>query len=533
MIVVAGPCTTASAHGVHEDAYSRGLTFLETRQWRPAIGAFIQSGKEGVSRDTVYYYMAEALIGEGSLDTALACNYVIDVAESSPLHLKALEQRYTIYTSLGITDEALKVFQQLPPHSRFRKPARKHRFSITVGGIGGYGGQSDWEQDIYPFNAGREPVSQSDRGGLGRLYAVSSFNYPVWGRVILEAGLKLKAVKQYDTFYDDVDVGGYIKESNILIKNISVEYSYLKDKVSEEYYSSLHSILCSWFLNYSGGLVYISTGADLSRSNISYNRYHDFWGLLYTGRSLRKGIELQVNLVSTYFSLAPYYSFYPYPLTILNVEDIDNTQTPYYTDDAYGEFINVPGYDPRISTDYPNFTEVFIPYSDTMNFSASLSREYININPSIGISINKFGLIWKSVISGQLDIYPEMYHWFSSNTLQSDILSSNYSQDGSLWLARNRGDGQLYSINELNYPGPVLSSTFSAVPITFEKNEVYRRDWGGGFLFLIQKNMPRWGELSLSVNVKRIWSTLGRQAPVDIPKWEIMASLGYRKVFKI
>ena len=68
-----------------------------------------------------------------------------------------------------------------------------------------------------------------------------------------------------------------------------------------------------------------------------------------------------------------------------------------------------------------------------------------------------------SVISGQLDIYPEMYHWFSSNTLQSDILSSNYSQDGSLWLARNKKC--IHSLKYLLFSTTQLSSIFLCIMI--------------------------------------------------------------------
>jgi hypothetical protein len=93
------PSSGAAFWQQSRDAAQRGEIDTAMLYLKKAFG-------QGLSDDSLYFLWSEIYIAKGELDTALALNYAAKPDSAGDLARQILEQRYSIFSSLGWKSEA-------------------------------------------------------------------------------------------------------------------------------------------------------------------------------------------------------------------------------------------------------------------------------------------------------------------------------------------------------------------------------------------------------------------------------------------
>ena len=155
---------------VWKTPFQEGQAHLKNNQPQKAVESFLQAFSNGSNKDSVYYFLSEAMIYKNVYDTALAFNLAITIPEEFEFKKHTLRQRYKIYLSLKLFEDAEKTYDSLASLERGLKswvPAFRASFSS------GYVKEDERTQKNFPFPGNMRSSNFRDKGtnNIARLKA--------------------------------------------------------------------------------------------------------------------------------------------------------------------------------------------------------------------------------------------------------------------------------------------------------------------------------------------------------------------------
>lgn len=451
---------------------------------------------KGIAEDSLYYLWAEIYLNRGVIDTALVLNLSIKPGGGSTIRKLTYEQRYLIYTTLGWKKEA--------------EAALDSTMQSTVSGPLGWlipecalylSGGGYFENNVvdrkYPYPASEGTMETLKNGSaLGALrleWKVSALK-----KQQLNVGTRLRysssrfslaARTAHQNDSADAAVGGYIKYglfSNALSFTymISRKRDFL-DEQSVVHLASLRYALLGkkWLGSVEGGYQYDTNDKEhygylLGWGDRLVGKSDDFSGELFFS-----GVRAAPYLIADIFG-------------VVNVKD--NVR---YTDTVRQGVLKFTG------TPLVFFTQIPVSY---LNAATMVRWEHktdtrFSFGGGAGYSATR---------------YTQHYKWYY-------LLNSKPSGSMGDGFALNVVDGKYYVIESANLSGGVK---LSPDPVHFEFVSKERIDQTITMNLFFKRSFEAFGDGTVDLNVRRNFSTLMKDAPVDIQQWygELLFSWFFR-----
>lgn len=125
------------------ESLKKGEVFLKNQNPDSAIQLFNKAYKQGLSRDSLFYFWSKAFLQKGVLDSALMMHYMITDSLNDRFRINYLLQGYSIFSRLEWEKDVKKVLDTI--HSL---PQYRARLFLPDFGIGVMGGFNMYRQVI-------------------------------------------------------------------------------------------------------------------------------------------------------------------------------------------------------------------------------------------------------------------------------------------------------------------------------------------------------------------------------------------------
>jgi|GEM_PF-3593603 len=480
------------------DLLKKSSIFLNNDNYDSASFYLDQARNYGLSKDSFFFRYSEIYCQKGVFDTALAFNYAIKVSQSGTLYRSKFEQRYMIYSMLGLKSEAQKAIDSI---GNSITPVKKKKSfylpQITAGLDGNYSTSNILTSDNY-YDFANHKMSDYKENELGLNFNCS---------IKLDLPWPENRFFSIGTGYKNWQSSGQTKISsdslahawNVFAQinnfhSFTFNYTFSREKNLSQFFLSSNSLSISWL-----------------KSN---NDFSSFGGFSFTGK-----ISLSDSRI--YNQLYSLYSFYEWPLTRLFSPFINLIAYYYIIDRSIisqtVNQINITGdlNDPiflksnfdtikkpsppvtmQNKLDYRN--QKIANFEPFLIVTKKLPNSTFTLAPAIDNSFPLFNkIILKTSIGYTFTCYTDYYEW---------IVVTDY-------LAYHVDDSLLYRIDEpMDYNGGLDQE-----PI----NMIKKRRIDNTISFALSLARPIWkvGDFLIEGSVEKTFSNMSDYAPADIPDW--------------
>jgi hypothetical protein len=464
----------------------------------------------GMSRDSLYFFLAEAAFAHSAFDTAMAFNLAIGTPAGGNLRETVLDQRFRIYLKAGLEKDAAAVADSMAekPQARAR---RDHELNVRFST--GYYREDDYPATHYPFG--------SDLGGL-RIEGAQFRNraqliWPLFqsGRVPWSGGVEYDLIKSYAKDSLDYRAGLLLKADNLLIDSLSTAVSAEIGNVTGTGLVSSYKFESS-FLSFSQRTItMIQGGVESEWTDAWRNRFTGFWISFYRDHSPAKGRGFNYSLSLSGIAVDPIRE--TALQKVMYVDDVTKGVPTHYRDSAFQD--SLP----------PNSISTFAQYTSNtgLNTSSTVSPQgFVTVLPNLGYAFPlPFSLSAEIGTHYVITLFPQPYAW-SRAPLPEGFADASGDFRG---LALNRADGKRYAALLVRENGGFREG-YGSAPL--QNVERVRIDQQAGVDVSFRRRLARFGALALDGTVKRNWSTVSGIAPIWIPEWDFGAALKWSKGWK-
>ncbi len=518
--------TTSAAFHV-----GRARRLIDIKDYDGALVCFSRAYLAGMSKDSMCYFYAEAFLGKGALDTALAFNFGIKAAKNPGLVVVALKQRAEIYTALGWKKDAAQVIDSL---KTFLEDLRPFYIPGIVARLGAdYTNRRERQQPWYPY---QDPVADTIyRGpGIGGDVA-ATWSIPAGKLFLLRVGVNGSETSKYyrsTNSADSVNVSaGLIAGLQHKKSRLSLDYGIARsvDYIGE--YLTQNTLALSMPVFGKLWQTYVSAGYMLELEAGNRTRSQTYWLLAYFTHPRPSGDALSLSIRgSGYFAppLVTSESFHVMYVDNVNGSPVHhfaiNSQTQSPTSDT------ITGYYMQLPQSYESNSIVKTGaalFSIPQNFV--FTQNQMSISPLVEYKQPLIlGLNADIGVQATVSYFPDKYLWATFNVGQTMLDTAPHDANMNYYLAFNEADGKYYWVKDLSnatsgeqYVGPVEAGR------QYQKRRVDAEI--SGFMSV---SRPVWklGTVSLRFDCTKTYSTLRSErflwwrvsdvdAPFPIPDW--------------
>lgn len=486
-----------------------GMRDLQETRYDGALDHFMKAYAQGMSEDSLCYFLAETAFRKSAYDTAMAFNLTIPTPAAGAFRKQILMQRYRLYVQTGLHGDALMLADSIPLKTRPGREKGSHK-SFDVRLSGGYFHEDNHAARLYPFSYDlgtfmSEGMQYKNQARL--LWPLFKAGKSPWS-----AGTEYEVVKSYAKDSLDYRIGMSLKADDLPFESASVTLSGELGKITGTGFISAYKLESSYLVFSAKAITMIQGGYETEWTGSWERRFDGFWLSYYHDRSLRTGKGFHYSVSVSGIRVDPVRDRNNQPM--MYVDDVEKPKPVHYKDATYRD--SVPS---RGIAAYLQYTTA----TSLQEITSTSPQGFIIALPVVGFS---FPLPWK--LSGDvsgiygLTVYPQGYRWTEAPT------PPQFSQAAGDFrgLALNKADGEKYAavlvrenggFSEYYGPDPAEEKTIRRIDNQLGGEIGLRRRWGG------------WGALSLEANLKRNGSTLSGTAPVWIPAWNYGAALRWSR----
>ncbi len=469
---------------------------LEAEKWDEAIAHYITASHQGLSRDSLLYFLAETSLQKGASDTALVFNLAIQPKPDSPLLPAVIGQRMKIYGGLGMNEEVTRLRDSL--QSPFRRAVKPWlpRGSARLGS--GYTSEGMLE-------ARPEGTSESlSQGPSHRMDASLEWSLGLgnFAQLEIEGGYKVFQAYYRDSLKRDLGVDMRLVR---LWERLHAGYGFRV--IGNETANPLQSRIGSQL--HRGDLSLVSpTVSGLHFANLGYERevhrngrrdHEMFWLMYYWDASISTGRGLALTLMfNGYFADPQYLDMFK----VIFVESGLSGRTTHYTSREFEDL--VPGN--RFNVAQNSLKD----YSVGENQVSTFNHYSVGIAPSYAWPL---GTKWD--LSAQIGVatfyFPKAYVWSSASPDAVPVT-----------VAFSRLEESYFRVDEAEIGG---DNPFGDSLQVFKRK---RTDVSTEFRMTFTRKLARWGALEFRSQGRYTISNFAAYAPVRIPRWEVGIGIDWR-----
>jgi hypothetical protein len=494
-----------------------------------AFAFFSQAYTQGMPKDSFFYFWAEVFLDRGAGDSAFVVNNAIVPPRDSAFRYQVLEQRYLIYSSLGWKDKANSIIDSLAS-SDLAIVKAKNRWYLPKIALYLGGGLNDVREcsRVYPFPSALEynRVWGPDyRGEIKARWWLSVGNdwtlQPSIGYLLINQGrrtLSRDSLGNTLAASMGIDWRGFCNAS----------YTWRKTSNVDQPPSFIHTFAINFFPGIGKDrMLFLYGGYSMMNSTENTNHGKMATLLAYGSANFpnKHTFSLSVTGTGQWF---PSQSI-EYPMPMLDVDDVTKAPGAVVHYEANDPSTPIPGDDPIHSLDnYRNNAWANLTYFEEFypgtNYLLTSDCDY-----ALPLPWRLTGILGVGYL---LQRYAQPYVWYSINPQKSEDYSHweyQYQID-SLWVAHNRKDGQYYLSQEPIPGSGFIADTFSTSPYDILQAKI-RTDQTISARIGISRDFGRPGNLRLTYQISKTFSTLSQEAPVKIPVWS--QNLSFRWVVNL
>jgi hypothetical protein len=470
----------------------------------------MEANRLGMSKDSLYFFLAEAAFSHSAYDTALAFNLAIGTPDKGALRESVLNQRYRIYSRAGLQSDAAAVADSLgvkpqPP------PRRGHEFNLRFSS--GYFREDDYPATLYPL--GLDLGDVRIEGAQYRNRAQLLWPLFTSGKTPWTGGVEYDLMKSYAKDSLDYRAGLMLKEDDLLIDSLSLSVSAEVGNVAGTGLVSSYKFEAS-FLSFSGkGITMIQGGVESEWTDAWENRFSGFWASFYQDRSLATGRGFNYSLSVSGIVVDPIRE--SSRQAVIFVDDIGKARPTHFRDSTFRDTLPA------------NSLATYFQYTshiDSNAFATVSPQGFLTVLPNLGYSFPlPFSLSGEIGTHYILTVFPQPYAWSLAPPP-----AGNAEAGGFRGLALNQADGKRYAALLILKDGRFQGDAYGPSPV--RRVERIRVDQQAGADVSLRRRLGRWGTLTLDGTVKRNWSTVSVIAPIWIPEWEMVAAMKWSKGWK-
>jgi hypothetical protein len=465
----------------------KSTTFLSNNQTDSAIYYLDLSRNAGLSRDSFLFQYATIYLENGVLDTALAFNYALKPQQTSPLYKQKFEQRYLIFSMLGLKNEAVKVFDSLGIVST---PVQKRTVSFPKLSLSAGETFKQAQENVSEDDSLQQTMKKSTTSGFGTDLAASikwDIPWPVRDRFTIGTSYTNTESSEQNAYKGDSLAHSW--SVFLQINNLgpfSASYTFSRDKSLSQSFASSNSFNLSLFIPDSsytkiGGF---SLNGKLTQSHAELTQQiYSLFGFFDT--KITSNYSLNANIMFLAMLIDKTYLDYTLPVSNMSGSDF------------LGNNMNIITKPVTLSNLYIRRIEQ--AQRDTTIVLLQIPNSNISISPSLDNTISVFWKLSLKVSLGySLSIYTDDYIWY-------------IPKDPDIALARDITSGKLYNITSLSIDGISID--------TRERQEFRKRRIDNALQIGITLSRPVWriGEIALGATYEKVFSNMSNYAPVSIP----------------
>ncbi|GEM_PF-3355424 len=491
----------------HEESL-QGLQALQTNRPDDAREHFMDAYRQGLSVDSLYYFLSEAALGKFAYDTAMAFNLSIRTPASEPFRQAVLVQRYKLYAQTGLAKDAAILLDSMSAKPDLPSGRRKE-FNWRMGS--GYFREDNYLAREYPF--GIDLGGFLSEGWQFRNQAELLWPLAVYRGGSLTLGVTGDGIKSYAKDSLDYRAGSLLRLRGLFSDSLAFTFSGDIGNVTGT--GPVTSCrLESSYLSFSDiGLTMIQGGYESEWGRSWERRFDGIWFSFYHDRSIRKDRGFNYSFSASAIRVNPIED--RTSLRVMYVDDVTKVKPTHYQNGDFQD--TLPGNSIATYQKYTSATGAFDAITRT-------PQGLVILIPSIGYS---FPLPWK--FTGEtggtyaFTYYPEVYSWQDAPVPGAfqELATGDFHG-----LALNRADGKRYAAVILDKNGG-FQEFYGPGPLV-QRNR-HRVDQQLGASLTLRHRLARWGTLSLEGTLKRNWSNLSEGAPLWIPDWDDGANLKWSR----
>jgi len=500
--------TQLSANGY----YITGMAAIKQKQWAQALAAFEQGH---MSTDSLYYGMAEYYSGQNSIDTALAFNYSIVAKGNKGLATLKYEQRYYLFSMLGLdkeANEALDSFIILQ-----KSNAMNFIPDLAIQSSGGYDYGTNTGARAYPMpDPGKDTIVAGPQiMTSGQL----SWDFPLFKKRVLTIG----GTGQFDNsflqnkFHADsltMNAGCFGRMQNV-VDDLSAEIEFRRNRTYDHNLTSTSVLSLSWYTTDKNW--FLMTYGMYNREMQDFSSIISQSGrvMVMAQKTLANGNSMAATVNISGYKAPADYSEETYPLRVMYVSNVSAAHPLHYTDSTFQDTV-VPKY--KDNSPYFNATD-----SESILTRLVLPKSNISVSPSLTYSVTfPFSIMVDIDLGWNFVWYSQPYTWYNFGITNDEYINSTQINKTHC-IALNHANSQYYWVKEF---GNVNSTeeTYSSIPIT--ENSKQRIDNSLSLSVSFKKTYFDCLSCTANAGFERTVSTLSKDAPVEIPQWQFTLSAG-------
>jgi hypothetical protein len=507
MIHASGFSDSALGNERFQSAALKGAQALKENKPDSAMELFMEAHRMGMSKDSLFYFLAEAALSHSAFDTAMTFNLAITPARQGAFRETVLGQRFRLYKQTGLERDAEALLDSMsePPAGPAK---RNHELNVAISS--GYFGEDNYPAKDYPFG--------TDLGGFRsfgpQFRHRAQLLWPLFqsGGIPWSGGLEYDVIKSYAKDSLDYRAGLRLKADNLFKEGVSLSLTSEFGNVTGTGVVSSYKLEAS-FLSFSEmNITLIQAGVESELNGDFENRFSGFWISFYQDRSLRTGWGFNYSVSVSGIIVDPIGG--ASVQKVMYVDDVTKPKPVHYRDAAFQDTLPGKG----IST--------FLQYTSntgTYQSSTNAPQGFATMLPTLG-----YGFPLPFSFSGELggllvlNFYPDAYAWEEA-ALPAGLETASAGFRG---FALNKADGRHYAALLVQENGG-FQEHYGATPLSEERKA--RVDAQLGADISIRRRFSTWGSLTLDGVAKRNWSSLEGVTPIWIPRWDIGAALKWSR----
>lgn len=496
-------------------SFKKGIAFLDAGKSDSAIQYFVNSFSSGLSRDSLFYFWAEALLQKNVLDSSLAANFMIKAPHNDIFTLKVLKQRQSIYERLGWKNEAQALDDTIYAIPEYKRKAFIPELSLNL--YAGYARNAVVSDTSSPWGSGYSTFKKEQENNLSAGFDVSSAWQKKRKQKTYSAGVGVSAnrytreiTQRYRTT-DSIDITGSISGS-LTGANTAVTVHFSANRRFDDSLfigASVEGGIVGpgkWLpMLWSGASIYLKTDASFSNAR--------GWLLLSARQKVRQKFSISYQ---TFFNLMISEKTEIGQLETVEVLYAENARLQYpvfYTDKTCSTIIDTSLYTDLITGEIKK--NIVKSATDTNTASVLvIFNTYMSITPRVSLQAGtkfpiKFGIGWR------LNYYPGKYEW---DVIIEDPLYIVYSKtdDAFYWIPANQKE--IVTITGEN-GGIAISPSIEQNEFYTQHHSMLRIDNAVSADFSIQVYDGKIGNGIIRSAILKNWSTLSGKIPIDIQNW--------------
>jgi hypothetical protein len=488
-----------SLYSQNSQAYSalcsKATELLKNDKPDSALLYYTASFKNGMPRDSFFYFWAEVLIGKKAPDSAFVLNVSISPDIDKPFKKLVLKQRYVIFSMLKWDDKASEVLDTLTRMYNAQAENKKYRYYLPKLAFSSGGTFNNETDGSYIENPKSVDVQKFDYNGRLSL----RWSFPLFKQLRIRPALGGSFSNNNNTsfFSDSTGRNLYISNDFSLGNVIDIGYSYR---------------------------AYLGINNEFTYSNeITAGKYmlgEKQFGMIYANLMFYSGSDAGSD--SKYFILLGYYERELNRKRKLLLNITFNAQnSPDASYHLYNDLKDSSGLNNSIVIDETGMPDTL---HDTLHIELPQKRISVEDNYSFQIPL---GAGFSATIAAEhtLNVYTHKFEWYSFEKPANDeisMLQKLYNNDGFTAIYEDSATKEKYII-AYTLEDTDLIIARSVHPIV--KKVKQRIDNSFALSFGLGKTIGKIGNVSLGAKVWKNFSTLSDDTPVTIPDWGYNLSL--------